>query len=484
MRQPASEAKWESLFSRRSESVIKPGLERIREAWQALSFDKLSIKFILVAGTNGKGSTSGMLWHLLAASGYRCGLFTSPHLLYFRERFQVSTEETTDHHIEESLESIRSKLAPDIYDQLSFFELSTLIAVDIFRRNQCEYGILEVGLGGRLDSTNIVDPMITAVTSIELDHQQWLGTTYSEIAGEKLGISRPGTALYWNETDTELKGLEPLLDHHATGLDVPIFRQGREFGTTESEAYRTLKSGQTVSATFPQWLQSGPQFLKKNFSLSLAIFSRLIETENPVSEDSDSASMSIVSEALAKFAKPEIPWPHSLQGRFQSLTLREPGDTESRSGDTESRSHAGTRFILDVAHNKAAIEEFRRNTARLGFHAANPLPLIVSILSDKDINSMLDVLKKIGSPIILFKACSDRSFSTEHLEARHKDIIIFDQFAAAWEYAKEQWLKDFQTLAVCGSFLAVGEVLHYFSVSSQDKIPAVHPGGGTSLTVP
>ena len=477
MRQPASEAKWESLFSRRSESVIKPGLERIREAWQALSFDKLPIKFILIAGTNGKGSTSGMLWHLLAASGYRCGLFTSPHLLYFRERFQVSTKETTDQHIESSLESIRSKLAPEIYDQLSFFELSTLIAVDIFRRNQCEYGILEVGLGGRLDSTNIVDPVITAVTSIELDHQQWLGTTYSEIAGEKLGISRPGTALFWNETDTELKGLEPLLAHHATGLDVPIFRQGREFGTTESEAYRTLTSGQTVSATLPQWLQSGPQFLKINFSLALALFSRLIETENPVSEDRDSASIAIVSEALAKFAKPEIPWPHSLQGRFQTLNLKEPGDTENR-------SQAGTRFILDVAHNKAAIEEFRRNTARLGFHHANPLPLIVSVLSDKDINSMLDILKKNGSPIVLFKACSDRSFSPEHLEARHKDIIIFDQFAAAWEYAKEQWLKDFQTLAVCGSFLAVGEVLHYFSVSSQDKIPAVHPGGGTSLTVP
>src|SRR5262249_43703714 len=150
-----------------------------------------SLKFIHVAGTNGKGSVCAMLDSLARSAGIRSGLFTSPHLVRFNERIQVDGRPIDDDSVVSGLHRIREQLHEDYFP--TFFEITTTLALDYFRVAKVDLAILETGLGGRLDATNIVNPLVSVLTSIDLDHQKWLGATIDQIAFEKAGIIKPAT---------------------------------------------------------------------------------------------------------------------------------------------------------------------------------------------------------------------------------------------------------------------------------------------------
>ena len=188
---------FEELFHKRQGS-IKPGLDRIRKAYETLQRPADDAFNVLVAGTNGKGGTSGFLWMLLASS-QQVGLFTSPHLRSFAERFQVSGMSLGEEDVYNSWKNLAGLLT-ESYDELSFFELSTLIAFDLFETSQTSCNIFEVGLGGRLDSTNVVEPSLSIVTSISRDHEEFLGSDLIHILKEKLGICRVGIPLFWGNS--------------------------------------------------------------------------------------------------------------------------------------------------------------------------------------------------------------------------------------------------------------------------------------------
>ena len=171
---------------------VKLGLERIRAAVEARGHPERRYACVHVAGTNGKGSTCALLAAILAASGYRTGLFTSPHLLDFRERIRVAGALVS----REDIAASTARLRPLIDDLgLSFFEATTLLAFEIFAARRVQIALIEVGMGGRLDATNVIRPALTVVTGIDLDHVQSLGRTRVHIAGEKAGIIKPGVPL-------------------------------------------------------------------------------------------------------------------------------------------------------------------------------------------------------------------------------------------------------------------------------------------------
>lgn len=178
------------LYSTR-ESSIKFGLEKTHRLLDALGRPDKKLRFLHVAGTNGKGSVCAMLDAILRRSGYRVGLFTSPHLKDFRERIRVDGEMISESDAAVGLSRIRGAVE-EWENGPTFFEIATILALDYFAAQGCDFVVLETGMGGRLDSTNAVTPLVSVITPIAMDHMSWLGETLPEIAGEKAGIIKNG----------------------------------------------------------------------------------------------------------------------------------------------------------------------------------------------------------------------------------------------------------------------------------------------------
>ena len=184
---------------------IKPGLETTLKLAALSGSPHRSLRFIHVAGTNGKGSTCAMLECIYRTAGLRVGLFTSPHLCTFRERIQVDRVMISEDDAARWIAELRAQCAefPDGAHP-TFFELVTVMALGYFAEQKCDLVILETGLGGRLDSTNIVTPLASVITNVQMDHQQWLGSTLREIALEKAGIIKEGVPVVTGAADPEV----------------------------------------------------------------------------------------------------------------------------------------------------------------------------------------------------------------------------------------------------------------------------------------
>lgn len=186
------------VFQHVGKSAYKEGLDNTLALDQYFGHPHTRFQSIHVGGTNGKGSTSHLLAAVLQSAGYRVGLYTSPHLLDFRERIRVNGHMIEEAYVVDFVERHRAyyeKISP------SFFELTTLMAFSYFARREVDFAVIEVGLGGRLDSTNIISPILSVITNISLDHTQFLGTTEKEIAAEKAGIIKPCTPVVVGEAE-------------------------------------------------------------------------------------------------------------------------------------------------------------------------------------------------------------------------------------------------------------------------------------------
>ncbi len=182
-------------------TFCKPGLERIGELCERLGHPQKKLKFIHVAGTNGKGSTSAMLDSVLREAGYKVGLYTSPYIRVFNERMRINGENISDEELAALTEFIKP-IADKMLDSPTEFELITALAFEYFARNNCDIVILEAGMGGRLDSTNIIDTsVLSIITGIALDHTAFLGDTVEKIAAEKAGIIKQGTPVLYGGAD-------------------------------------------------------------------------------------------------------------------------------------------------------------------------------------------------------------------------------------------------------------------------------------------
>jgi dihydrofolate synthase/folylpolyglutamate synthase len=196
---------------------VKLGLDNVRRLLAALGEPHSELQFIHVAGTNGKGSVCAMIDSISRAAGVKTALFTSPHLVRFNERIQINGLPIEDEDVVRGIDRIRALIDEEHHP--TFFEITTALAFDYFRSQGVDLVVLETGLGGRLDATNVVTPLVSVLTSIDMDHQKWLGDTLGQIATEKAGIIKPGVPIV---SGPQLPEVRPILERIAAENSAPV----------------------------------------------------------------------------------------------------------------------------------------------------------------------------------------------------------------------------------------------------------------------
>lgn len=408
---------WLARLEQAHPSTIELGLERVAQVRDALNLLP-DFPVILVGGTNGKGSTCATLESILRAQGYKTGLYVSPHLIRYNERIRVNGEEASDEAIVAGLEAVeQARLGVS----LTYFEHGTLGAVWQFMQAGVDVAILEVGLGGRLDAVNIFEPVISIVTTVDLDHQDWLGSTREAIGFEKAGIFRSGKPAVCADRDPPASLL-----NHADTLGTRLLCIGRDFDFQTGDHEWSLRIGDTEFPHLPPPVLEGWH----QYSNAAAAIAALVTVSDtlPVTPEA-------VARGLRKVAVP---------GRFQRIMLE-----------------GGVELVMDVAHNPEAA---RALAANLMAHPVNGRTLaVVSILADKDTAGVVAPLKPMVSDWLPGGLEGPRGQSAEQL-ARHFQAMgveamqtcssVVEAFVAARKQAVEG-----DRIVVFGSFHTVAEIL-------------------------
>ncbi|MCH9027540.1 MAG: bifunctional tetrahydrofolate synthase/dihydrofolate synthase [Proteobacteria bacterium] len=329
---------------------IDLGLERCREVLGRLADGAPAWPLITVAGTNGKGSCVAFMEQALLALGRRPGAFSSPHLNRYNERIRIAGAEATDRQLVEVFFAIDQARAGT---SLTYFEFSALAAIELFRRENVDVALLEVGLGGRLDASNVIDADIAVVTSLALDHREWLGETLAEIAGEKAGIFRAGKPAICGEPDPP-----DSLIRTAAGLPARLLLRERDF----SFRWQGESTG--------KWLCEGPGWRFDDLPLPPVC-------SNPILSNIACAIAALQLLRPAPVAD-KRQWPAALATAMRLGTP--PGRFQVFPGDVE--------WIVDVAHNAAAFEHLADNLARQPGYRDGRNVLVLGMLADKDVAAL------------------------------------------------------------------------------------------------
>ncbi|WP_029271986.1 folylpolyglutamate synthase/dihydrofolate synthase family protein [Flavobacterium sp. KJJ] len=390
------------MYQLQGASAYKEDLTNIKVLAAHLDNPQNKLKCIHVAGTNGKGSTSHMLASVLQESGYKVGLYTSPHLKDFRERIKINGEEISEDFVIEFVAKHKSFFEAN---DMSFFEMSVGLAFDYFVSEKVDIAIIEVGLGGRLDATNIITPLVSVITNIDLDHTQFLGNTPTAIAGEKAGIIKPNVPVVIGEYTTET---QPVFLAKAEENKAPIYF-----------------ASDLISEVYPSDLIGDYQFHnKKTLQQTIAVLNA--KTEFKVSDKN-------LKTGLLKVVKNT-----GLQGRWQQL------------GESP-------KIICDTAHNKHGLAVVMNQIQKETFEN---LHIVLGVVNDKDLDSILPLFPK-KAQYYFCRPNSARGLETEILKetAKKYDLTgekynsVESAFSAAKKNAKEN---DF--IYIGGSTFVVAEL--------------------------
>jgi dihydrofolate synthase / folylpolyglutamate synthase len=326
-------------------SSIDLGLERVRRTLERLRWQAPRCPVITVGGTNGKGSTVALLRRTLSAAGYRVGTFTSPHLLRYNERITIAEREVSDASLVAAFERIDVARGDDT---LTFFEFNTLAALLIFETAHLDAMVLEVGLGGRLDAVNVVDANLAIITSIGLDHCDWLGADIETIAAEKAGIMRPGRPVIFGS-----RKMPNSIELAARQLGCDLHRLGSDFDWQASAHTWNWRGRQTNRLELPMPALHGRAQLD-NAATTLAALEAL-QARLPVSRTAIDAGLRTVT----------------LPGRFQVI-------------------ECGAQWVLDVAHNPDAAATLAENLSASS--KRGPTIAVCGVLGDKDLPAIVTPL--------------------------------------------------------------------------------------------
>ena len=400
-------------------NVIDMGLERVACVAQALRLGRPATTVITVAGTNGKGSCVALLESVLGAAGYRVGAYTSPHLLRYNERVRVGGCEVDDAELCAAFERIDAVRGDT---SLTYFEFGTLAALEIFANAQLDVAVLEVGLGGRLDAVNIVDADCALITSIGIDHVEWLGSDREAIGREKAGILRAGRPGVYGESDPPHSVLA-----QAESVDAPLYCLARDYHYAHTDLTWQWHSSATRYTDLPIPNLPGA-FQLQNAAAVLMVLEQLAESL-PVSEA-------------------------ALRQGLQAVRL--PGRFQVRPGAVEQ--------ILDVAHNphgaQALAEALRQRPCSGRTH------LVLAMLADKDAAGVCAALRPVVDAWYCAGLAGPRGQSGEQLVVsaglvteRDALTIHADVASACAQAAVAARAGD--RIVVCGSFHTVAEALQY-----------------------
>lgn len=395
---------------------IKYELGRMRKASEALGNPHQAYPSVHVAGTNGKGSTCAFIESVLRRSGYKTGLYTSPHIINFEERFRIDGQPVKEN-LWLEVYFDQEKVIRDL--NLTFFEAATLMAFEIFRRSGVQYAVFETGMGGRLDATNIITPEVSVITRIAMDHMEYLGDTLEKIALEKLGIVKRGVPLVMADPGKEqitalarercvsLKTNAVFVNENEASL-ISIGPQGTDFRFDESKftipfyghhqvtnALLALNALKVIGDFFPEVLQDGLRNA-------------------------------------------------SLEGRFQIVQMN------------------GKEVIFDVGHNSNAAEALvDALNARFG---SEKVLFVVGIMKDKDVGSVLRMLAQKANGFVFARPEISRAADPEMLRDLTSsffggECIKADSVVSALKSALES---ESRVVCVTGSFFTVGEAMGNF----------------------
>lgn len=356
---------------------IKLGLETTSTLLAKLGNPQEQLNLIHIAGTNGKGSVGATLMAVLTAGGYRTGFYSSPHLSSVRERFRIGDRLITEAEFADLITRLAHFLNGQ--PQPTYFELTTILALLWFAEQQAEVVLLETGMGGRLDATNVVTPLLSIITDISLDHQQYLGDTIAAIAGEKAGIIKPGVPVVFSGADAEAL---PVITARCRQLESALLLLGRDVhGQADGTGLRyTGVSGEEHH--YPLNLRGDHQVA--NTALALAALERL-------------ADRFPLSEAQIATGLAQVRWP----GRMELLTIIHQGKTVS--------------VLLDGAHNEAGVARLCQSL-RQGYPRRRLL-LLWGRMADKQMGDAFDGLVALADQLLLTRAESERSATPEMLYA-------------------------------------------------------------------
>jgi len=407
---------------------IDLGLERVSQVFARLNPQGIKPLTISIAGTNGKGSSVAFLDAIYRAQGVHVGAYTSPHIINYNERIKIDGVAASDEQIcasFERIEAVRDNIS------LSYFEFSTLAALDIFIRANVAIQLLEVGLGGRLDAVNIVDADASIITSISIDHIAWLGETREAIGYEKAGIFRHNIPAIISDSNPP----QSLIDH-ANKIQAPLLRIGYEFSYNTAINHWSWQSKNKHLNTLPLPQLKG----KHQFSNAAAVLTaiQVLQDKLPVSEQAIQQGLSTVS----------------LPGRFQLIQSK-------------------PAVLLDVSHNPQAaqvlVEYLQTEFKQMPIHA------VFTMMNDKDltgvINLMQDSIKHwYISPLDNPRTCkSNDILNTLKLNGITQLSSGFKDFVSAFQAAKAGAYADNGLILIFGSFFLVSEYLSLFNTNSENK---------------
>ncbi|MGE5732937.1 MAG: bifunctional folylpolyglutamate synthase/dihydrofolate synthase [Gemmatimonas sp.] len=412
------------LFARTT-GGFKFGLERTVALLEHLGNPQRAYPTFHVAGTNGKGSSVATMATLLTAKGQRVATYTSPHLVDFRERMVVMGQPIPADDVVEFI----ARYTPFVEEiGASFFEATTAMAFDYFARAGASVAIIEAGLGGRLDSTNVITPLVAGVTSIGYDHTEYLGSTLDEIAGEKAGIFKTGRVAVVGETEPRIRELLATRARAAGASSVRVVsNEVHVSGTVVEDAGTTLDvewKGERMTLHTP--------LVGDHQAANLAFALVMLDAAGPPFAAS-------LAEASRHLDRVHIP------GRFQ---------------------HVG-QFIFDVAHNPAGAAVLARTLAAVS--PPRPITAVVCVLRDKDWREMIRVLSRVVGRFVVTMAPTapasrawDLSEVTEFTRTLGLDVDAVEDFDAALETARA----SAATVLVTGSFHTVGDAMSRLQVSA------------------
>lgn len=423
------------MFSRVGAAAYKPGLERVEQLSQFFGNPEKKLKAIHIAGTNGKGSTSHILAAILQSAGFKTALYTSPHLVDFRERMRINGKMIPK---EKVVEFVKEWQECDYKgDRPSFFELTMMMAFDWFASENVDYAVIETGMGGRLDSTNIISPILCVITNISPDHTQFLGSTLKEIATEKAGIIKTGVPVVIGEAEGEV---ETVFRESAARMKAPI-TEAYKYPFAHSFRLKDDYSGWIAESdsigTFEVDLAGDYQ--KKNITTSLAAVEVL--KKNGLFLSSDAIRMGLRNAASGT----------GLMGRWSIIS-------------------SSPLAICDTGHNIGGLSI---NMKRLKMLIAQQpkdakIRMLIGFVSDKAIDSILEIFPKDAAYYVT-NADIPRALHAEELLNKclehGLDARAFTNVDEAWEEIKQE-SSEKDIIYIGGSTFIVADFLRSHSQES------------------
>lgn len=402
---------------------IKLGLDTISEILTNLDSPEKKFKSIHIAGTNGKGSIASYIASILKTAGFKTGLYTSPHLIKFNERFVINGNEVSDKDIVEAYVAV--KKADTAEREATFFELATAMAFYLFNRENVEWAVIETGMGGRLDATNILLPKLSVISNLSIEHTEYLGDTLEAIAMEKGGIIKPGIPVV---TGVHQKNALEVLTRIAAQKNAPMYRLGKNFHISqEPDRTRFTYSGVERTITGVETMLPGHHQLD-NSAIAIAAIELLFPAP--------SNQASILSDDIIQRGISHTRWPGRLEAIMQSPLV-----------------------VIDGAHNLAAAVNLARYFEEN--LSDKRLTLVLGILDDKDFKSMLKHFVPWADRIIFTRADNKRSIDPHILERTAKtiftgEIMVINKVAEAVSHAISTSSSE-DAVCIAGSLYVAGE---------------------------